>query len=123
MTTSKDKKDLKLEKVDPAEDGSKKEIISSKPKKTKKYRKQLPSVNELLINGAGDDEPQTFLQSLIYPSILLVVFLISLFIFHIAPHDKSVGHTKQTFGMNMKPKNKIMSGDKETFFKGVTDEH
>ena len=74
-------------------DGDRKKELASAESLPRKHRKELPSVQELLIHGARDenDPPETFLRSLIYPGILLLVFCFSLFIFHIAPHDKSVG--------------------------------
>mmetsp|Transcript_4319 Transcript_4319/g.6328 ORF Transcript_4319/g.6328 Transcript_4319/m.6328 type:complete len:104 (-) Transcript_4319:226-537(-) len=57
----------------------------TKPKLREKP--ELPSVAHLLQYGADKDpneEPETFLQSLVLPGLLLLTFVISLALFHIA---------------------------------------
>ena len=74
----------KTETKDSAKADEKK-VASQKP--AFKERPELPSVRELLKNGARDenDPPETFLQSLVLPGLLLLTFLVSLYLFHIAP--------------------------------------
>lgn len=56
-----------------------------------KYRKDLPSVQHMLAHGAPEQtgRPQTWLEFIGYPLALAIIFLISLLIFHHAPHDLS----------------------------------
>ncbi len=53
--------------------------------KKRKEKPQLPSVSYLLQNGLDKDpneKPETFLQSLVLPGILFLVFVLSLVVFH-----------------------------------------
>lgn len=55
----------------------------TKPKR--KEKPVLPSVSYLLQYGADKDpnaEPETFLQSLVMPGLLLLTFVVSLALFH-----------------------------------------
>ncbi len=75
--TVQDTKDAK-----PASSEAKEEM---KPKL--KEKPELPSVAHLLQYGAEKDpneKPETFLQSLILPGLLLLTFVVSLALFHVA---------------------------------------
>jgi hypothetical protein len=71
---------------------------------TKKYKEKpvLPSVAHLLQYGAEPDpnaKPETFLQSLVMPGLLLLTFVVSLAIFHLATDGfKGGNHGKGTAG-------------------------
>mmetsp|Transcript_33011 Transcript_33011/g.48459 ORF Transcript_33011/g.48459 Transcript_33011/m.48459 type:complete len:83 (+) Transcript_33011:192-440(+) len=58
----------------------------------------------MLIHGAPEDEGKklTFLESLVGPGLLLIVFVVSLVIFHNAPHSKS-NHKKITLPSRNRP--------------------
>ena len=56
-------------------------------------RTLLPSVGDLLQNGDGvEREPQTFLQSLVLPGLLLIIFVASLAAFHFATNGFTGGN-------------------------------
>jgi len=60
-------------------------------KKKHKRRKDLPSISHMLAHGAPESQgrPKTWKEIIGYPLALAVVFLISLLIFHHAPHHLS----------------------------------
>ena len=76
-------KQSKTKKQTDSTESEKEETTPQKPRE----KTQLPSVSELLLHGARDenDPPETFLQSLVMPGLLLLTFVISLWIYHIAP--------------------------------------
>lgn len=55
------------------------------PEKKERHRKKLPGVQELIIRGAEDNGKQHPYAYLIWPIMLVLTFILSLFIFHIAP--------------------------------------
>eukprot|EP00978_Attheya_sp_CCMP212_P003517 scaffold7251_cov43-Attheya_sp.AAC.3 len=57
----------------------------NEPEKKERHRKKLPGVQELLIRGAEDNGKQHPYAYLIWPIMLVLTFILSLFIFHIAP--------------------------------------
>ena len=71
-----------------------KKKLEEKTGKKYKYRtakKDMPSIQHMLVHGAPGSEgkKKTILQQLTFPLILLVLFFISLTIWVNAPHDKS----------------------------------
>ena len=89
----------KDEKVSEAKAVEKKPATATK---TLKEKPELPSVQHLLQFGAEQDpnaEPETFLQSLVMPGLLLVTFLVSLALFHYATDGfKGGNHGRGTEG-------------------------
>lgn len=89
----------------PKEDTKKEE--EEQPKKQYREKPQLPSVAYLLQHGAEKDPnapPETFLQSLVLPGLLLLTFVVSLAFFHwltngfSGPRLQSSGSFQQKFG-------------------------
>mmetsp|Transcript_2592 Transcript_2592/g.3458 ORF Transcript_2592/g.3458 Transcript_2592/m.3458 type:complete len:111 (-) Transcript_2592:231-563(-) len=78
----------------------------SEPQPKYREKKQIPPVSYLLQYGADEDadrEPQTFLQSLVLPGLLLLTFVVSLALFHIATDGfKGGNHGKGTDGPRYK---------------------
>ena len=83
-----------------------KDEIQEKPKskepKQLKEKPQLPPVSFLLQHGAQDPdaEPETFLQSLVMPGLLLLTFVVSLALFHWATDGFAAGghHSRRKGG-------------------------
>ena len=65
-----------------------------------KYKKELPSVAYLLQYGAEEDPnapPETFLQSLVLPGMLLLTFVVSLALFHWGTNGFQGGNKGQRY--------------------------
>ena len=81
-------------------------LIIGENGKTYRKRKPLPDVWSLLQNGAPESEeeksgngglPRSWYDELAFPISLLLTFCLSLMVWHMAPHDKSVGRKMNRF--------------------------
>jgi len=80
----------------PADIAAQKAKLEKETGKKYKYRpakKDLPNISHMLAHGAPETQgkPKSWTQLVGYPLLLALTFLVSLLIFHHAPHSKSVG--------------------------------
>jgi hypothetical protein len=71
-----------------------KDKLEAETGKTYRYRpakKDLPSISDMLVHGSPESQgrPRTWTETIGYPVALAAIFLISLLIFHHAPHSQS----------------------------------
>lgn len=81
-------------------------------------RKDLPSIQHMLVHGAPESQgkPTTFWSIIAFPLALLLTFVVSLYIFEIAPHQLSVGkrHVLPPAITDNLPKSKLFNLGKPT---------
>lgn len=95
-------KETKKDESKPADD-------APAPAPQRREKPQLPSVAYLLQYGADKDPnapPETFLESLIMPGLLLLTFVVSLVLFHWATNGFTGGDNQSHVNFQQKFGNK-----------------
>lgn len=95
--------------------------------KGRRPRKELPSIQHMLIHGAPESQgkPVTFWGVAGFPLALLITFVVSLYIFQMAPHHLSTGkrHVLPPIVTENLPRSKFLNlGKPKTLNKGVDEE-